>query len=157
MLGPVLFNSSVKDLDNGTEYTLSKLADGIGKTGAADDCVTIKRGLNRLKEGVNRKLMKFNREQCKVLHLQMMNVGNSTYGELTDWKASSQRTGMLLDKLNMSQQCTLVASKFLGCFRKSIASTFREVSLHLSASNSTSFVLCLILACLEKKAIGLLE
>lgn len=85
----------------------------------------------------------------------MMNVDNNTYGELTDWKASLQRTGMLLEKLNMSQQCTLVASKFLGCFRKSISSRFREVSLHLSTSNSTPGVLCPVVVCLGQEGHGI--
>lgn len=87
----------------------------------------------------------------------MMNIDNSTYGELTDWKASLQRTGMLLEKLNMSQQCTLVASKFLGCFRKSISSRFREVSLHLSTVIPHLECFVQLWSAWNKKDMGLLE
>lgn len=143
VLGPGLFNIFVNDLDNGTEYILSKLADDIGRT---DWCIRWLwhhlEGSQEAEEGVNRNLMKFNRVMPSPAptddeHRQQL------IWELTDWKAAFQgRTAMLLNNLNVSQQCTLVASKFLGCFRKSIDSRFREVSLHLSTSNSTSLVLC---------------
>lgn len=66
----------------------------------------------------------------------------------------------MLDKLNMSQQCTLVAkntNRFLGCIRKGTASRLRKVILPLSTSKTTSGVLCPILVAQDKKDVGLLE
>jgi len=53
--------------------------------------------------------------------------------------------GVLVDKLNMSQQCTLVAKKansILGCIMNSAASRPRVVILPLCAAEDTSGVLC---------------
>ncbi|PKU38655.1 rna-directed dna polymerase from mobile element jockey-like [Limosa lapponica baueri] len=68
----VLFRTFKNDLDDGTEYTLSKFTDDAKLGGVADKpegCAAIQMDLNRMEKWANRNLMKFNKEKCKVLHL----------------------------------------------------------------------------------------
>jgi len=70
--GPIICNIFISYTDSGIEYDLSKSADDIKLSGAADMLEgrnAIQRNLDRLEEWACVNLMKFNRFICKDLHL----------------------------------------------------------------------------------------
>ncbi|PKU44057.1 pol- hypothetical protein [Limosa lapponica baueri] len=139
VLGLALFIIFVKNVDSGTECTLSKFADDTKLCGAQLDA--IQRDLDRLDRWAHANLMKFKcQAKCKVLHV---GHGNPTheYRLGREWIESSPEAkdlGVLLDdKLNMSRKCVLTAHKvnqIPGCIKRSMASRSREVILSLCST-----------------------
>jgi len=140
VLGPVLFNIFVGDMDSGTERTLSQFADNTKLCGVVDTLEgrdDIQRELDRLERWACVNCVKFNNAKCKVLHVGWGNPKHKYRlgGEWLESSPEEKDLGLLVDeKLNMSRQCTPAAQKAnctLGSIKRSVASRAREGLLPL--------------------------
>ena len=140
VLGLMFFNIFINYIHDGIECILHKFDDDTELTVAVDmeeESDDIQRVLDKLETLALMNLMRFNKAKCKVLYLCW---GNPRYvyrlrQESIESIPAEKDLGVLVDeKLNMSHRCVLAAWKtsgILGCIRKGVARTVREVIVSL--------------------------
>ncbi|PKU48011.1 hypothetical protein llap_1720 [Limosa lapponica baueri] len=113
-------------------------------------CPEIQRELDRPKSWAEGSLLKFNKGKGKVLHLQRSNPRHQCMlgAVQLENNFSEKELRILVNKLNMSQQCALdtkKSSSILSSIRQNITSTSRTLFLPVLLSANKTHQECWVL------------
>ncbi|CAM4509126.1 unnamed protein product [Lepidochelys olivacea] len=144
VLGPILFNLFINDLEKGVNSEEAKFADDtkllkIVKTKA--DCEEqLQKDLKKLSDWATKWQMKFNVDKCKVMHIGKNNP-NYTYNMMRANLATTNQEkdlGVIVhSSLKTSTQCAAAVKKangILGIMKKGIQNKMENISLPLYKS-----------------------
>ncbi|CAM5109632.1 unnamed protein product [Eretmochelys imbricata] len=143
VLGPILFNLFINDLEKGVNSEVAKFADDtkllkILKTKA--DCEELQKDLTKLSDWATKWQMKFNVDKCKVMHIGKNNP-NYTYnmmGANLPMTNQERDLGVIVDSsLKTSTQCAAAVKKanmMLGIIKKVIENKMENILLPLYKS-----------------------
>ena len=138
VLGLMLFNIFVNDINSGIKCTLSRFANNTKLCNVVDTPEgwdAIQRDLDSLKQLSQVNFVRFKKVKSRVLYL---GHGNPCYQYklgVVRMEHGPDEKDLVVPvggKLNMSQQCALAAQKancILGCIKRSVASRSKEVLL----------------------------
>ncbi|TRZ08054.1 hypothetical protein HGM15179_019053 [Zosterops borbonicus] len=138
VLGPVLFNIFIDDMDEEIESTINTFAEHI-KLGASGNLLegrrALQRDLDRLDKWIESNNMRLSRPCAGSCTLATTTPCSRLETEWLDSSQAERDLGVLVDsQLNMCQQCAQVAKKangILACIKNSMASRTGEVILPL--------------------------
>ncbi|CAM4642329.1 unnamed protein product [Lepidochelys kempii] len=143
VLGPILFNLFINDLEKGVNSEVAKFADDtkllkIVKTKA--DCEELQKDLTKLSDWATKWQMKFHADQCKVMHIGKYNP-NYTYkmmGSKLAVATQERDFGVIVDSsLKTSTQCAVAVKKMnrmVGIIKKGIDNNTKNIMLPLYQS-----------------------
>ncbi|CAM5097662.1 unnamed protein product [Natator depressus] len=143
VLGPILFNLFINDLEKGVNSEVAKFADDtkllkIVKTKA--DCEELQKDLTKLSDWATKCQMKFNADKCKVMHIGKNNP-NYTYNMMGANVATTNQEkdlGVIVESsLKTSTQCAAAVKKangMLGIIKKGIENKTENILLPLYKS-----------------------
>ncbi|CAM5124383.1 unnamed protein product, partial [Natator depressus] len=138
VLGPILFNLFINDLEKGVNSEVAKFADDtkllkIVKTKA--DCEELQKDLTKLGHWATKWQMKFNVDKCKVMHIGKNNP-NYTYNMMRANLATPNQEkdlGVIVDSsLKTSTQCAAAvkkANRMVGIIKKGIENKTENILL----------------------------
>ncbi|KAF7243722.1 Histone deacetylase 4 [Varanus komodoensis] len=142
VLGPILFNLFISDLEEGVTNQLIRFADDT-KTGAVvtteEQMLKIQKDLDRLWKWAGDNRMAFSVDKCRVLPLGHRNGCHKFRDKWLESSTYERDLRVLVDcRLSMSQQCDVEVKRVnftLGCIARSVASRLREM---IPKSNESS-------------------
>uniref|UniRef100_A0A8C5PX62 Reverse transcriptase domain-containing protein n=1 Tax=Leptobrachium leishanense TaxID=445787 RepID=A0A8C5PX62_9ANUR len=143
VIGPILFNLFINDLEIGIESHVSVFADDtkLEKVIQCEQDVTsLQRDLDRLGDWVLKWQMKCNLDKCKVMHFGVKNTQAIYTLNGTELGKSKQEKdlGIIIDfKLSNNVQCQTAAakaSKVLACIKRGVHSRDENIILPLYKS-----------------------
>ncbi|CAM4495757.1 unnamed protein product [Caretta caretta] len=138
VLGPVLFNMFINDLEKGVNSKVAKCADDtklLKTVKSQADCDELQKDLSKLGDWATKWQMKFNVDKCKVMHIGKHNPNytHKMMGSKLAFTTQERDLGVIVDSsLKTSTQCAeavIKVNRMLGIIKKGIANKTENILL----------------------------